>query len=106
SVPDPASRAALVLDDDLLSQRVGEMSRERAGREVGDAAGWERNHEGDRARRIGLRARHYGPGRRRAGDERHELAAPHVLPPLAADPMPRSELTRDANCVLTRRNKK
>ena len=47
---------------------------------VGDAAGRERDHDGDRARWIGLRARDYGPGRRRAGDECHELAAPHVLP--------------------------
>ncbi len=80
SVPDPASRSALVLDDDLLSQRVGEMGGERAGRVVGDAARRKRHHEGDRARWIGLRVRDYGPGRRRAGDERNELAAPHVLP--------------------------
>src|SRR5262249_14184830 len=56
------------------------MGGERAGREVGDAAGRERDHDGDRARWIGLRARQYGLGRRRAGDERNELAAPHVLP--------------------------
>src|SRR5262249_14428346 len=59
---------------------VGEMGGERAGREIGDAAGRERDHEGDRARWIGLRVRDDGPGRRRAGDERHELAAPHALP--------------------------
>src|SRR5262249_1881491 len=50
-VPDPASRSALVLDDDVLSQRVGKMGGERAGREVGDAAGREGDHDGDRARR-------------------------------------------------------
>src|SRR5215468_7334948 len=56
------------------------MGGERACRVVGDAARRKRHHEGDRARWIGLRVRDYGPGRRRAGDERHELAAPHVPP--------------------------
>ena len=80
SMPDSASRSALVLDDDPLSQRVREMGGERAGRVVGDAARRKRHHKGDRSRWIGLRVRDYGPGRRRAGDERNELAAPHVLP--------------------------
>src|SRR5262249_53377154 len=79
-MPDSASRSALVLDDDPLSQRVREMGGERAGRVVGDAARRKRHHEGDRARWIGLRVRDYGPGRRRVGDECNELAAPHVLP--------------------------
>jgi hypothetical protein len=50
SVPDPASRFALILDDDPLSQRCGEMGGERAGRVVGDAARWKRHHDGDRRR--------------------------------------------------------
>src|SRR5262249_2541221 len=78
-MPDSASRSALVLDDDPLSQRVREMGGERAGRVVGDAARRKRHHEGDRARWIGLRVRDYGPGRRRVGDECNELAAPHAL---------------------------
>src|SRR5262249_1058024 len=52
SVPDPASRSALVLDDDPLSQCCGEMGGEGAGRVVGDAARRKRHHDGDRARRL------------------------------------------------------
>jgi hypothetical protein len=78
-VPDPASSSALVLDDDPLSQRVGEMGGERAGRVVGYAARRKRHHDGNRARWKGLRVRDSGPGRYRAGDECNELAAPHAL---------------------------
>ena len=50
-VPDPAARAALVLDHDVLPELLGQMQGERAAREVGGAARRERHHDRDRARR-------------------------------------------------------
>ena len=51
---DPAAGAALVLDDDVASELLGEMGGKRAGREVGRAAGRKRHHDRDRAGRPGL----------------------------------------------------
>jgi hypothetical protein len=55
-VSDPAAGAALVLDDDVLAECVGEVRGERAGREVGGSARRKRHHDGDGAcRPRGLR---------------------------------------------------
>ena len=54
SVSDPAARAAFVLDDDVAAELLGQVSGERARREISRSARRERHHDRDRACRPGL----------------------------------------------------
>ena len=89
---DIAAGARLVVDDDLLAQRLLQAGLDRPRQHVGDAARRERRHDAHRLRWIGLRA-----SRRRqqdAEDSRTNAYALHCFLPirgwsLAADRHPR-----------------
>ena len=54
---DDAARARLVLYDHRHAERIGKARGDAACREVGDAAGRERDHHADWFARVRLRAR-------------------------------------------------
>src|SRR6266511_4493104 len=76
---DGAARAGPVLDDGRLAELRGEFFGDRAGHDVGAAAGSERHDEAERLRRPGLR-----PRRRVRGAEyerRKKFPEPRHPPP-------------------------
>ena len=82
---DHAAGAADVLDDDLLAERLRHAVLDDARDRIGRAAGRERHHERDRTAGIGLRCcsagweDRCGEKRRRAAEQRDELAPPHSI---------------------------
>jgi hypothetical protein len=68
-------RTALVVDDDGLSKRLGNLDLQRSGHDVGVSAGRERHDDVDGPRRIGLSRRRAGVGNAdggaREGEQNH-----------------------------------
>jgi hypothetical protein len=70
---DGRARAGPVVDDDLVTERVGQFLRKYAARHVGRAPGGKRHDEPDWPVRVVLRA--HGRRNRRGRNERSEQAA-------------------------------
>ena len=66
---DDRARARPVLDHERLLERLRQVLGQNAGIDVGGAAGAERHHDLDRARRIVLRRRYGGPRQRQGKRE-------------------------------------
>src|SRR5262249_55093462 len=76
-----SGRTALVVDDDRLSKRLGNLDLQRPGHDVGVSPGRERHDDGDWSRRIGLRHR----GRHAADkDAKRNCQKHHVNSPIAS----------------------
>src|SRR5262249_27473370 len=76
-----SGRTALVVDDDRLSKRLGNLDLQRPGHDVGVSPGRERHDDGNWSRRIGLR--HHG---RHAADKdaKRNCQKHHVNSPIAS----------------------
>src|SRR5262249_7383835 len=76
---DNGARARAVLDDHLLAKGRREFLRNHSAHRVRTAAGRVWHNQRNRTRRIVLRLRRERPRRRRATDQRDELASLHSI---------------------------